>query len=137
MLHHHAPILTALSFLCFVYSVYQLFVEMPSETNTCQMTYTRGPSYQVITLPQSQYNYKYKLYRFDQISLRANPTDSALDVSGIPVLFVPGHLGDYKQVRSLGSLADELGKRRSRKLEYFSLDFREEPSAFSAMLLRL
>ena len=73
------------------------------------MTYTRGPSYKLVTHVKSELNYKYKLYRFDQVSSRKHPSDSSLEVSGIPVLFIPGHLGDYKQVRSLGSLADELG----------------------------
>lgn len=131
----HVQIISFVSFIFFAYGVYHLFLQIPSETNSCSMTYTRGPSYKLVTHVKSELNYKYKLYRFDQVSSRKHPSDSSLEVSGIPVLFIPGHLGDYKQVRSLGSLADELGKRETHKLEYFTLDFREEASAFSTVFL--
>lgn len=140
-LKHQTPIFLFLSTLIFVYGLYALFIQLPSETNTCQMTYTRGAHYTRVKNvvdrrgKPSSYHYKYNLYRFDQVSERAKPSDSPLQVRGIPVLFIPGHLGDYKQVRSLGSLSDEIGKRRQQRLEYFSLDFREEPSALSGTLL--
>ena len=138
---HQKLIFLIVSFSTFLFGIYNLFIQIPSEPNTCQMTYTRGQSYTKVAhvfdrkgIP-SAYEYKYNLYRFDQITERTNPSDDPLQVTGIPVLFIPGHLGDYKQVRSLGSLADEIGKHSARRLDYFSLDFREEPSAFSGNML--
>ncbi|VDK62647.1 unnamed protein product [Onchocerca ochengi] len=58
-------------------------------------------------------------------------------VSGIPVIFVPGNAGSSKQVRSLGSVLHN--KTESRNLPFtfdvFAIDFNEELSGLSGMYL--
>ena len=153
LLQHHTNIMVILSLFAFLYGTCTFFMTFPFEQNTCvlpsepgscAMTYTTGAAYARVTKVvnrrgrTSELNYKYNLYRCDQISMRANRNDNSLEMlRGIPVLYVPGHLGDYKQARSLVGLADELGKNRGTagRLEYFTLDFREEATAFSSLLL--
>ena len=63
--------------------------------------------------------------------------------SGIPVLFVPGNAGHYKQGRSLAStsslLCDEikqqLGLTLGPEFDFFSVDSREELSALNGDIL--
>ncbi|CAO3570505.1 unnamed protein product [Mortierella alpina] len=66
--------------------------------------------------------------------------------SGVPVLFVPGNAGSAKQVRSMAKEASryfyetmpwELGDRRpgSKPLDFFTVDFNEEFSAFHGQLI--
>lgn len=57
----------------------------------------------------------------------------------IPVLFLPGNAGSYKQVRSL---AGETARRAARRheahapqLHWFSADYREEHSALDGTIL--
>uniref|UniRef100_A0A4W3JIR9 GPI inositol-deacylase n=1 Tax=Callorhinchus milii TaxID=7868 RepID=A0A4W3JIR9_CALMI len=51
-----------------------------------------------------------------------------LKVTGIPVLFLPGNAGSYKQVRSLGSVALRKAQNMYYKyhFDFFSVDFNEE-----------
>ena len=56
--------------------------------------------------------------------------------SGIPVIFVHGHAGSYKQCRSFASYAEKIKSRFAIKLDYFTLDFAEELSAFSGSILQ-
>ncbi|OZC10333.1 hypothetical protein X798_02640 [Onchocerca flexuosa] len=58
-------------------------------------------------------------------------------VSGLPIIFVPGNAGSSKQVRSLGSVLHD--KTESRNLPFtfdvFAVDFNEELSGLSGMYL--
>ncbi|KNG46791.1 gpi inositol-deacylase [Stemphylium lycopersici] len=65
------------------------------------------------------------------------------DVKGVPVLFIPGNAGSYKQVRSLAAEAAyhyhnnvqhevDSGKR---PLDFFSVDFNEDITAFHGQTL--
>ncbi|KAB2104747.1 GPI inositol-deacylase [Alternaria gaisen] len=69
-----------------------------------------------------------------------------LDVKGVPVLFVPGNAGSYKQVRSLAAEAAyhyhntvqhdaDAGKAGKRPLDFFSVDFNEDITAFHGQTL--
>ncbi|EOD49819.1 putative gpi inositol-deacylase protein [Neofusicoccum parvum UCRNP2] len=84
---------------------------------------------------------KYSLYQY-----REGGIDEDARVKGVPVLFIPGNAGSYKQVRSLAAeaayhfhdhiqndpyaLAD--GKRA---LDFFSVDFNEDITAFHGQTL--
>ncbi|KAJ3300012.1 GPI inositol deacylase [Borealophlyctis nickersoniae] len=86
---------------------------------------------------------KYKLYLYKERDGR----DTTNEPRGIPVLFIPGNAGSFKQVRSIGSVAHfrywqlkaELAwaasKRETAPLDFFSIDTNEELSAFSSGLL--
>ena len=132
-----AFVVTALA--VFSLGVYQLYFVIPAGKNSCEMTYM-NPHYARFSMSvhsdKLKYlNKKYALYRF--LQPKYVPRRDALRVSGVPVLFVPGNKGDYKQVRSLGSVADSMSKDigNGRRLEFFTLDFGEEASAFNGDLL--
>lgn len=82
-----------------------------SASDSCKMTYSR-PQY--VPLPVAGYpvqgeggeggnaedvpGYGYRLLRYMDGKLPANERAEPLEPGGIPVLFVPGHMGSYKQV---------------------------------------
>ncbi|KAI8391121.1 PGAP1-like protein-domain-containing protein [Radiomyces spectabilis] len=66
--------------------------------------------------------------------------------TGVPVLFIPGHAGSYKQVRSLSAEAayyyyqhyaqdNDAWNRGVRSLDFFTVDFHEEFSALHGQSL--
>ncbi|KAK4055661.1 GPI inositol deacylase [Microbotryomycetes sp. JL201] len=74
--------------------------------------------------------------------------DSALQLSGTPVIFVPGNAGSFRQVRSLASAASRAwfevpGFRRkgvssrdgARSLDFFTIDYNDDFSAFHGQTL--
>lgn len=83
-----------------------------SASNSCKMTYSRSPQY--VRLPVAEYpvrvegrggqnaddfpGYGYRLLRCMDGKLPANERAKPSKPGGIPVLFVPGHMGSYKQV---------------------------------------
>ena len=69
-----------------------------------------------------------------------------LQVKGVPVLFIPGNAGSYKQVRPIAAEAayyfhdvlqhDEYALRRGKRaLDFFSVDFNEDITAFHGQTL--
>jgi pimeloyl-ACP methyl ester carboxylesterase len=67
-------------------------------------------------------------------------------VKGVPVLFIPGNAGSYKQVRPLGAesayhyhnvLRHDIGASRAgkRPLDFFTVDFNEDITAFHGQTL--
>ncbi|XP_078083843.1 GPI inositol-deacylase [Mustelus asterias] len=99
------------------------------EENKCSMTYMfEYPEYIKIKLPNkltSKYP-SYGLYLYgegDSVEARKN-----LKATGIPVLFLPGNAGSYRQVRSLGSVALRKAENIHNKFhfDFFSIDFNEE-----------
>ncbi|KAM0788807.1 hypothetical protein ACM66B_002894 [Microbotryomycetes sp. NB124-2] len=74
--------------------------------------------------------------------------DSALQLTGTPVVFVPGNAGSFRQVRSLASAASRAwfevpGFRRkgvssrdgARSLDFFTIDYNDDFSAFHGQTL--
>ncbi|NXL52388.1 PGAP1 deacylase, partial [Podilymbus podiceps] len=99
------------------------------EENRCSMTYMyEYPEYLKIKLPKkTARRYPvYELYLYGEGSY-ADENKNLL-LTGIPVLFLPGNAGSYKQVRSLGSIA--LRKAEDVDFKYhfnfFSVNFNEE-----------
>ncbi|XP_026552653.1 GPI inositol-deacylase [Pseudonaja textilis] len=99
------------------------------EENRCSMTYMFDyPEYQRIKLPKKIFRRypAYELYLYGEgISAEENRN---LILTGIPILFLPGNAGSFKQVRSLGSIA--LRKAEDMDFKYhfdvFSVNFNEE-----------
>ncbi|XP_058044167.1 GPI inositol-deacylase isoform X2 [Ahaetulla prasina] len=99
------------------------------EENRCSMTYMYDyPEYLRIKLPKkiSRRYPAYELYLYGEgISAEENRN---LILTGIPILFLPGNAGSFKQVRSLGSIA--LRKAEDMDFKYhfdvFSVNFNEE-----------
>lgn len=75
-----------------------------------------------------------------------NGMPNAKQVKGIPVLFIPGNAGSYKQVRPIAAQAavhyheslrdlDESIRLGKRTLDFFSVDFNEDLTAFHGQTL--
>ncbi|KAK0276000.1 GPI inositol deacylase [Friedmanniomyces endolithicus] len=84
---------------------------------------------------------KYSLYLY-----REGGVDEDTRVKGIPVLFIPGNAGSYKQVRPIAAEAanyfqnalriDEAAVGNGKRpLDFFTVDFNEELSAFHGQTL--
>ncbi|CAD5214581.1 unnamed protein product [Bursaphelenchus xylophilus] len=58
-------------------------------------------------------------------------------LDGIPIIFVPGNSGSEKQARSLGSILQNKteSRRPGFKFNVFTVDFKEEFSAFSSVVI--
>ncbi|ELU07106.1 hypothetical protein CAPTEDRAFT_189001 [Capitella teleta] len=93
------------------------------ENNQCEMTYMyQLPEYLEVPLgDELKGSYpRYKLYLYGEGNFK---------LSGIPVLFIPGNAGSYKQVRSLASVAIKKAEKKNFHFNYFALDFNEELGA--------
>lgn len=57
---------------------------------------------------------------------------------GVPVLFIPGNGGSYKQVRSFGSITLRMGEEShsSKHLNFFTINFNEELSGLFGPMLQ-
>ncbi|OPJ90156.1 GPI inositol-deacylase isoform B [Patagioenas fasciata monilis] len=99
------------------------------EENRCSMTYMyEYPEYLKIKLPKKTTRRypAYELYLYGEGNYAEE--NKNLLLTGIPILFLPGNAGSYKQVRSLGSIA--LRKAEDIDFKYhfnfFSVNFNEE-----------
>ncbi|XP_059471250.1 GPI inositol-deacylase [Neocloeon triangulifer] len=102
------------------------------EENSCEMTYMfEYPQYVKIALSDNDTKEfpKYGLYAYGEGQYTEKLRN--MQFNGIPVLFVPGNSGSYKQVRSLASVA--LRKARDSRSQFhfnfFTADLNEEHSA--------
>lgn len=110
--------------------------ELYSRSNAayqCEMTYMH-PSYnQINTTSQLQ---RYRLFRYQDMGPTALWPGSESNM--IPVLFLPGNAGSYRQVRSLAGETARQGARQfeigARQLQWFSADFDEEHSALDGTI---
>ncbi|KAI9137142.1 PGAP1-like protein-domain-containing protein [Paraphysoderma sedebokerense] len=111
------------------------------DSQLCEMTYTYTNFFPLggFDTSHSRLAKKYGLWLY-----REGAGYSNLEINGIPVLFVPGNAGSYRQGRSLASKAaqgywhtyrnSDL-KDRILHFDFFSVDFNEELSAFHSTLL--
>lgn len=104
----------------------------------CRMSWM-SPSYAKFSdfdTEHTRFATKYSLYLY-----REQGFDNGLKIKGIPVLFVPGNAGSYKQVRSIASESaryfhDVLQhdpaalNAGARSLDFFTVDFNEDFTAF-------
>uniref|UniRef100_T1JLC1 GPI inositol-deacylase n=1 Tax=Strigamia maritima TaxID=126957 RepID=T1JLC1_STRMM len=100
------------------------------ESNYCNMTYMyETPEYIPIPLHPDVHKQfpHYKLYLYGE---------GTKSYDGIPVLFIPGNAGSYKQVRSLASVAYRMSVKYSFHFNYFSVDLNEEYSALYGLTLQ-
>ncbi|XP_065786983.1 GPI inositol-deacylase isoform X2 [Muntiacus reevesi] len=99
------------------------------EENKCSMSYMfEYPEYQKIELPKklAKRYPAYELYLYGEGSYAEE--HKVLPLTGIPVLFLPGNAGSYKQVRSIGSIALRKAEDIDFKyhFDFFSVNFNEE-----------
>ncbi|QHN87289.1 hypothetical protein HN51_041524 [Arachis hypogaea] len=74
-------------------------------SNGCVMTYMY-PTYIPITSSESGSPVKYALYLYHEGWKKIDYKDHLKKLSGVPVLFIPGNGGSYKQVRSVAAESD-------------------------------
>ncbi|GMF20392.1 unnamed protein product [Phytophthora fragariaefolia] len=90
----------------------------------CDMTWS-WPVYSAVTWRGAPQHASYGLVRVDMKLERQA-------LGGVPVLFVPGHMGSFKQARSLSR---HLWDADPQLFDVFALDFREEPTGLSGDLV--
>ncbi|KAI9494900.1 PGAP1-like protein-domain-containing protein [Zychaea mexicana] len=97
------------------------------------MSYSR-PSYVPVNPgPESRLAHKYALYLFRETAM-----DKPNEPNGVPALFIPGHAGSYKQVRSIAATSTyyhKQNKPNGERIDFFTVDLNEGFSAMSGQLL--
>lgn len=82
---------------------------------------------------------KYHLYLYREQGLDKEPMkDGMAQLDGIPVLFIPGNAGSFKQVRSIAASCsrnyfqqrEDIKNPNTRNLDFFAADFNEDFTAF-------
>lgn len=83
---------------------------------------------------------KYHLYLYREHGKDKAPLDNnKIQLDGVPVLFIPGNAGSYKQVRSIAAEAANIyfdahdtldNQMYTRNLDFFTADFNEDFTAF-------
>ena len=91
-----------------------------SKNNACKMTYSSS-SARYIHIP-TRYSSPYRLLQYQHAAGASQP-------DSYPVLFIPGALGSYDQVRSFAS---GYSHNKKQLFHYFTIDFNRSMSAFHA-----
>jgi glycosylphosphatidylinositol deacylase len=121
----------------------QSFLTKQLDVKGCDMSYMR-PTYSKFgdfDTEHTRFASKYSLYLYREWGV-----DEDFSVKGVPVLFIPGNAGSYKQVRSVAAEAayhyqnsvqheSGVGKGVRRPLDFFSVDFNEDFTAFHGQTL--
>lgn len=123
--------------------IFQTFTAQPdgADAPECRMSYM-VPNYarvHAFDASHTRYASKYHLYLYRELGKDTDPDGSPL--TGIPVLFVPGNAGSYKQVRALAAECSTLFhaeykspgpavNQNSQTLDFFTADFNEDFTAF-------
>lgn len=116
-------------------AIWLSFVGHQLDTDTCvvpRMWVAYAPI-EGLTQEHSRLAQKYSLYL-----VKSTPYDIPLPVrpSGVPVLFVPGNAGSYRQIRSISDTSRELNEQYgSAEIDFFALDFNEAYSALHGRTL--
>ncbi|KAK4165194.1 GPI inositol-deacylase [Cladorrhinum sp. PSN259] len=127
----------------FLLAVIHSSVTRQLDPKGCRMSYMR-PSYAKLDDFDTEHTRlasKYSLYLY-----REQGVDHDTKVRGVPVLFIPGNAGSYKQVRPIASEAasyyDEVLQHNAqafnagvRSLDFFTVDFNEDITAFHGQTL--
>ncbi|XP_078150572.1 phosphatidylinositol deacylase isoform X2 [Carex rostrata] len=156
--HLRLGIIAILTVLGVLLALNQLLKPVP---NGCAMTYMY-PTYIPIATPANVSSEKYGLFLYHEGWQQIDFAHHLKMLSGVPVLFIPGNGGSYKQVRSLasesfrayqggpleptfyqeasfiesdGSAELRLPNQYSRMLNWFAVDLEGEHSAMDGRIL--
>ncbi|OCF72438.1 hypothetical protein I204_06817 [Kwoniella mangroviensis CBS 8886] len=130
-------VLSALLGVLYIWIVYHFYQKDLQESGSwgCEMSWM-SPSYKLVEWQDNPIP-RYQVYLYREQGLE---TESS--VAGHPVIFVPGNAGSYQQVRSIASSAVRQYREQSSlrqgitKLDFFTVDFKEDFSAFHGRTLR-
>jgi glycosylphosphatidylinositol deacylase len=109
------------------YTVYNL------DPNGCEMSWSR-PIYVKLdgfTSRQSRMGSKYNIYLYREGGI----DEPNVSVTGIPVLFIPGNAGSYRQARSIGSYFSSMAVEKGVRFDVFTADLMEDFTAFHGRTL--
>ncbi|PSN32852.1 hypothetical protein C0J52_10314 [Blattella germanica] len=130
-------VLSGIVFVIFLLGFHDFLTN--NEENGCEMTYMfEYPQFVRIALPVNiarRYS-RYGLYAYGEGHFTERLRE--MKFNGIPVLFIPGNSGSYKQVRSLASvsLRKTLKAHSPFHFDYFAVDLNEEYSALFGGVLK-
>ncbi|KAF1995315.1 PGAP1-domain-containing protein [Amniculicola lignicola CBS 123094] len=136
-------VLTTLASFALLGLMVQSFLGRQLDVKGCEMSYMRPAfaKFSDFDTEHTRFASKYSLYLY-----REGGIDEDIRVKGVPVLFIPGNAGSYKQVRPLAAeaayhyhnvLRHDMGASRAgkRPLDFFSVDFNEDITAFHGQTL--
>ncbi|KAF2010385.1 GPI inositol-deacylase [Aaosphaeria arxii CBS 175.79] len=119
------------------------FFNKQLDTKGCEMSYMRPmfAKFDDFDTEHTRFASKYSLYLY-----REGGIEDDTRVKGVPVLFIPGNAGSYKQVRPLAAEAayhyhndikHDIGASNAgkRSLDFFTVDFNEDFTAFHGQTL--
>ncbi|KAH7327870.1 PGAP1-like protein-domain-containing protein [Stachybotrys elegans] len=129
--------------IAILFSIVQSAVSHEIDPKGCRMSYMR-PTYRRFAefdTEHTRFASKYSLYLY-----REQGVDIFHKLDGIPVLFIPGNAGSYKQVRPIAAEAanhyyhylqhDSVAMDAGiRNLDFFTVDFNEDITAFHGQTL--
>ncbi|KAF8249788.1 PGAP1-domain-containing protein [Wilcoxina mikolae CBS 423.85] len=121
-----------------LWSIVQSYRERQCDAKGCRMSHM-SPIYlkaKDFDTEHTRFASKYNLYLY-----RENGVDEDYPPKGVPVLFIPGNAGSYRQVRPIAAEAarhfrnaiatdETLAKAGTRNLDFFTVDFNEDITAF-------
>ncbi|CAH0771704.1 unnamed protein product [Bemisia tabaci] len=137
-------IVSAVVFIAYIAGLYRFLTHF--DENKCGMTYMYGyPTFVDVPVTRSvsrggwgegrsHENYRLYLYAEGRFVEKVRH----LRLTGIPVLFIPGNGGSYRQVRSLASISLHKGLdlKAPYHFNFFGLDLNEEYSALFGGVLK-
>ncbi|KAI1386275.1 PGAP1-domain-containing protein [Hypoxylon trugodes] len=129
---------TSIAGIALMVTVLYSSVTLHCDPKGCRMSWM-SPSYAKFNdfdTEHTRFATKYSLYLY-----REQGFDSGPKIKGIPVLFIPGNAGSYKQVRSIASESARYFhdvvqhdaaalNAGARSLDFFTVDFNEDFTAF-------
>ncbi|KAI1352245.1 PGAP1-like protein-domain-containing protein [Xylaria sp. FL0043] len=129
---------TSLAGIALLISIVYSSANLQCDPKGCRMSWM-SPSFVHFSdfdTEHTRFASKYSLYLY-----REQGIDNRPKVRGIPVLFIPGNAGSYKQVRSIASESAryfhealhsnvEAAKSGVKSLDFFTVDFNEDFTAF-------
>ncbi|KAI4286093.1 MAG: hypothetical protein L6R38_000210 [Xanthoria sp. 2 TBL-2021] len=132
-----------LSALLFMFYILHSFATRQLDSKGCDMYYTSSMFYHFADFDteHTRFASKYSLHLYREIGY-----DEDSKVKGVPVLFIPGNAGSYKQARSLASETvrhyynnvqqnKEALSAGATSIDFFSVDFNEDFTAFHGQTL--
>ncbi|KAF2870558.1 GPI inositol-deacylase-like protein [Massariosphaeria phaeospora] len=138
-----ATLVTTLLGFGLLFLMVQSFTSRQLDIKGCEMSYMRPAfaKFDDFDTEHTRFASKYSLYLY-----REGGIDDDIRVKGVPVLFIPGNAGSYKQVRPLAAeaayhyhnvLRHDAGANSAgkRPLDFFSVDFNEDITAFHGQTL--
>jgi glycosylphosphatidylinositol deacylase len=134
---------TSISAIVMLLTIVHSFINFQQDPKGCAMSYMmpRFDPFPDFDTEHTRFASKYSLYLY-----RERGIDEDVRVKGIPVVFIPGNAGSYKQVRPIAAEAaryfhNELREDMAaigdgkRQLDFFTVDFNEELIAFHGQTL--